>query len=580
MPSARAVVVPAVVLFAVSRVFGVGDGGLMDYAVMIPAGLFMLGSLVVIHEFGHFIVAKAFGIGVPIFSVGMGPRVGGVFWRGTDYRLSALPVGGYVKLAGADPFGEEDPDAMIDPEENFMNKPVWQRLLVMLAGPGFNLALPFVLFTAVMMLGEPLPDGVIGYIRPHSIAAQKGVQQGDRLVAVDAEPVALWTDAYKALDRPRDATLAFERDGKRFDVRFTAQEMTNAVDVGTFGNLGMWSFLQSTRVGVDDPTSPAARAGLASGDAITTVDGAEVKHWSQLVSALNGPHHVVTFLHVDRGAVSSHSATFEMDAAWQPRAGDEAVGPFGIVPIGLYAGQVSPDSAAAKAGVTSGDRLLAIDGHTLSSWSDLVEGVALSVDPTHPDAAPREVTLSVIREGKPLELHFAPRMTTTADFGQIRTRPVLGIAQYPDAVVEGPRVPKYYGLTEAFGRATEETLALSAGILTMLGQLVTGGRAISQTFGGPVAIFRIAQEAAERGLYTYVRAIGMISISLGVVNLLPIPVLDGGQILFFSVEGLRGRPLSIALREKLQMAGVLALVSLFLIVMVFDVQKWLGGEGP
>jgi regulator of sigma E protease len=572
--------VPAVTLFAVGRVFGVGDGGLMDYFVMIPAGLFMLGSLVVIHEFGHFIVAKAFGIGVPIFSVGMGPRVAGVYWRGTDYRLSGLPIGGYVKLAGADPFGEEDPDAMVDPEENFMNKPVWQRLLVMLAGPGFNLALPFVLFTAVMMLGEPLPDGVIGYVRPESPADRLGVEVGDRLVAVDAEPVALWIDAYKALEKPRDATITLERDGARFEVRFTSEDMTNVVDLGTYGNLGLWSFSQSTRVGVDDPKSPAARAGLVSGDAITLVDGAEVKTWDELVAALAGPQHVVTYLHADGRSISTHNATLRADAAWQPRAGDEAVGPFGIVPIGLFAGQVSSDSAAEAAGVQSGDRLLAIDGNNLASWNDLVEGVAKSVDWTQPEVAPREVELTVVRDGEPVDLQFAPRMTTTADFGEIRTRPILGIAQYPDAVVEGPKVPKYYGPVEAFQRATEETLALSAGILTMLGQLVTGGRGIGQTFGGPVAIFRIAQEAAERGLYTYVRAIGMISISLGVVNLLPIPVLDGGQILFFSVEGLRGRPMSLALREKLQMAGVLALVGLFLVVMVFDVQKWLGGEGP
>ncbi|MBW1879720.1 MAG: site-2 protease family protein, partial [Deltaproteobacteria bacterium] len=134
--------------------------------VKILAGLVMLSVLVIIHEFGHFVVARLFRVGVPVFSVGMGPRVGGFRWKGTDYRLSALPIGGYVQLAGADPFGEEDPDAYVDPAEDFMQKPVWQRFLVMLAGPAANLALPLLILSAILMAGEQRPDTVIGMVLP------------------------------------------------------------------------------------------------------------------------------------------------------------------------------------------------------------------------------------------------------------------------------------------------------------------------------------------------------------------------------------------------------------------------------
>ena len=110
------------------------------------AGLFMIGLLVVVHELGHALVARFFGVEVPVFSVGMGPRLFGIKWRGTDWRVSALPVGGYVQMAGADMFGEEDVSAEVDPLRSFMNKPVWQRLIIVAAGPVFNLILPVLVF--------------------------------------------------------------------------------------------------------------------------------------------------------------------------------------------------------------------------------------------------------------------------------------------------------------------------------------------------------------------------------------------------------------------------------------------------
>ena len=151
------------------------------------AGLVAIGILVVLHEFGHFLFAKLFGVGVPVFSVGMGPRLFGFHFRGTDYRISALPLGGYVRMSGADPFGEEDPDEVVAPEEDFMRKPIWQRLLIMFAGPLFNLAFPFVVFTIVLMLGEPRSVSEIGLVLEDTPAFDAGLREGDHVVAVDGE---------------------------------------------------------------------------------------------------------------------------------------------------------------------------------------------------------------------------------------------------------------------------------------------------------------------------------------------------------------------------------------------------------
>lgn len=566
-------------LIAALPVLSAADGGAFTLVLTLLAGLGMLGVLVVVHEFGHFLVAKLFRIGVPVFSVGMGPKVASFWWRGTEYRLSALPVGGYVRMAGADPFGEEDPDAVVDPDDDFMQKPVWQRLLVMLAGPGFNLALPFVLFTGVLMLGEPQADGVIGSVRYGSPADVAGVQVGDRLVAIDGAPVDLWVDAVQHLSGPRDATVTFARDGKPYTVPFRADQMVGPVgmDVGVYGALGFSSLHLSTRVGVDDPTAPAYRAGLRTGDAIREVDGQAVGDWESLRAALSGPTHRVAYWRVTEGAVQALEAELVADPTWSPRAGEALPDPFGLLPVSLFAGGTAGGSAAEAAGLQADDRLLSVDGTPVRSWEDLVLLIGATVDPRS-EAAPRAVDVQLVRDGQVLHRSFAPKITRSVELGQVVYRPVLGIKRYPDAYVEGPKVPRYYGPIEAFSRAVQETWFLVTGTLGMLANLVTGELRVQETIGGPIEIFRVAQAGAERGIFTYVRTIGAISISLGIFNLLPVPVLDGGQILFFAVEALRGRPLSIQLREKLQMAGVLAMVGLMLVVMVFDVNRWLTAE--
>ena len=161
----------------------------------IPAGLLMIGVLVVVHEFGHYLAARMFGIGAPVFSVGVGNRLWGFDWNGTDFRLSSLPLGGYVQLAGVDPFGDEDIEtSMVDPAENFLARPVWQRLVVMAAGPGFNLLLPIPVFAVMFMLGDMSYDNVVGTVVAGSPAAEAGFEDGDRVTGLAGRPVKAWVD--------------------------------------------------------------------------------------------------------------------------------------------------------------------------------------------------------------------------------------------------------------------------------------------------------------------------------------------------------------------------------------------------
>lgn len=552
--------------------------GQFDTAYRIVAFAVMVGVLVVVHELGHFLVAKAFGIGAPTFSIGIGPAVFRLFrWRGTDFVVSALPIGGYVKLSGADAFGEEEFGSEADDTQDFMKRPVWQRLLVMLAGPGMNLALPFVLFTAVLMFGEPQADNSIGTVLPGSPAAQLGLRPLDQVVAVAGEQVDGWSDLVAELDdHVGDAvTMTIAREGREFDVvvpqgvvRKTPEDLLDTE------HLGVWQSRRSSRIGVSDPTSPAARAGLVTGDGIVEVDGAPVRTFEELLAALptDRAHDVVRVRAVD-GAVDRATVTLTPDASWQPDRVEPDPNPWGLLHATLFVGDVAAGSAAAEAGVRSGDRLVAIDDEPIKCWSDVLKLVKRTTHEARAEAEVRPLHLQVLRGGVVEELVFTPRVEREIVAGVVTFRPIMGVRQFGETYVDGPLISKYYSLPEAFGRATDETFAVFGRTVGVLRSLVFGDLGIGEGLGGPVEIFRVAGKSAEAGMFTFVRVMGMISISLGIFNLLPVPALDGGHIAVYAVEVVRGRPLPLRIRERIQMAGVLALMALLLTVTVLDVHR-------
>lgn len=545
----------------------------------ILAGLGLLAALVVVHEFGHFVVAKIFGIGVPVFSVGMGPRLWGFKWRGTDYRISALPIGGYVRLAGADPFGEEDPDdELVEPDDEFMSRPVWQRLLVMLAGPAFNLALPFVVFTAVLMLGEPQDHPTVGLVLDDSPAAEADIRYGDVFLEVDGEPIDIWIEVIDAFtvagEEERPLEVLLDRGGERVQRTLPTPPLRDN-GYADMTHVGIRSYRLSGRIGVDDPTSPAARAGLTSGDMIVAVNDTPVEDLEQLKAQLVGVGPFDLELEREEG---NEVIRMVADPAWSSELPqDYERDRFGLVRGDLFVGDVVPDTPAEAFGVQSGDRILAVDGKPVETWVDLVDLVGETAAEHVEGADPRALTLSLLRDGAVVDLAFAPRMEREIVAAEVRWRPVMGIRPYTERYVGPPQTRKYYGFLEAVPRAVEETTYLFTQTMKVLGQLLTGGLKAKESLGGPIEMFRMAGEGVSAGMFTYVRMIGTISISLGIINLLPVPVLDGGQIVIYLLEAVRGRPLPLSVREKMQMVGVLALVALMLYVAVNDVNRWITG---
>ena len=545
--------------------------------------LLLVGTLVLIHEGGHFLVARWCGVSVKVFSLGVGPRLFGFKMGGTDYRVSALPIGGYVRWVGSDPFtdseGEGEGEEWIDAKGSFIHKPAWQRLLIVAAGPVTNLILPLFVFTALFVAGEEQPRADIGRVEQASPAALAGVQVGDRIVAVGGTETLTWIDVYEALHafEGNEIPVRVDRDGTEVSLTLTAP----AGETPYASGLGLGDSAPDTQMVVDDPSSPAGRAGLLTGNSIRAVDGAAVRTWADIVRALAGKERATLDLGEQDGS-EGRSVVLQTDPTWSPQrypADDETWSRWGFTSATLSIGAIRPlpdgrASAAQCLGLKMHDRLLRVGDRDVYTFVDVLKAVAATVDGKPTEATtPRPLDFVLRRDGVILTLSMQPDVIQDVDsFGRYISIPRVGFGPGGEFLPPA-NVPRPYPLVAAMKRAGQETWTIGTFMVEQIGEMITGGAPVAKNLGGPVAIFDTARKAAEQGLFFAARVFAQLSLSLGVINLLPIPVLDGGQIVTYAAEWIRGRPLPWRVRERLQQIGLLFLVSLLLIVSVWDVQK-------
>ncbi len=445
----------------------------MSYLIGVLAFVFILGAAVIIHEFGHFIVAKLLGIRVEAFSVGFGKRIFGKRWGTTDYRLSLIPLGGYVKLGGDDSNAgiEGESDADIPTRERFDLRPRWQKFLVAVAGPVMNIltaiAVPLV---AAMIIGVPvMPSPVVKSIRPGGAAEAAGIVPGDRIVSFNGREKREWdkirNDALISPGQPLPVVV--ERDGQRIPLTLTP---TKRMDSGeAIGELGMQPDYGNVPIVVDvvEENTPASEAGLKPGDRILSIGGEPVHSGEQIVQFVEG-----------------HKSE----------------------PISM----------------------------TISRGNET-----------------REIVASTRRLSDGRErLGFGP----TEDYPVERVGP-LAAAVY--AVGRNIEFVRLTGLA--------------------LGQVFTGQRSARDTFSGPIGIAKASSRAANEGGWGGVFGmLAFLSLNLGIFNLLPIPVLDGGMIFMLFLEGMLawvGLKLSMTMRERIQQVGFVFLLLLMGFVIVNDITK-------
>lgn len=425
-----------------------------------------LGVLIFIHEFGHFIVAKRSGVRVEVFSLGFGPKLFGVRKGETLYKVSALPLGGYVKLTGEDPSSED-----AGHPRSFAKKSLRQRFAVVFAGPAMNLLLALVLMPLVFILGRPMPaylekPAVVTQVLPESVAEKAALQAGDRIVQVDGAETATWEDLMQAvLLRPEQSfEMTWQRDGKTM----TATVLVPAGEKGQPGALGVeppYLAAESPRIDAVSPGGAAAVAGLQEGDAVSAVNGVPIQTWSQM----------------------------------------------------------SKQVQASKG---------------------------------------QELTIEAQRAGSVVVVQIKP----TWDEGL--SRYLLGVRKNPG--LAGERIIRKYPFWAAVKRGTAENIRLSSLTLQVVGRLLTFQLSY-KSLGGPIRIAQASASAAESGLPNLIFFMAFLSIQLGILNLLPIPVLDGGHLFFMGFEAILRRPVSQRVQGIATQVGLFVLLFLMLIVTVNDI---------
>lgn len=452
----------------------------MTILISILAFIGILGAAVVIHEFGHFLVAKLFKIRVETFSVGFGPRLFGIKWGHTDYRLSAVPLGGYVKLGGDESNAPLEGAGATDipPEEQFNLRPRWQRILVALAGPVMNvltaLAIPF---AGALMYGVPVsPAPIVSYAPANGNAQKAGMQPGDRIVSFNGTENPEWDtirgDALLSPSQPLPVVV--ERNGQRIPMTIT----------------------------------PTPR----------TEDG-ETAGFLELVPD-NGGYPVIIR-------------------------------------------DVMKEAPAGEAGIQPGDRVVAINGQTVRSAEHISSFIR--------EHRSQPITLTMERNGQKLDLTATSRRLPD---GTER----LGITPADDFPLQTPSI----GTAAAYAVRTNLQLIRLTG--KALGQFFTGQRSARNTLSGPVGIYKAAATSVEKsGWAGFFTMLAFLSLNLGVFNLLPIPVLDGGAIFLLLIESMLavvGLKLSMRIRERIQQVGFVMVILLMVFVITNDLLKFtpLGGS--
>ncbi|CAG1065205.1 regulator of sigma E protease [uncultured bacterium] len=426
--------------------------------------IIVLGILIFIHELGHFAVAKACGVGVEKFSLGFGPKLVGIKRGETEYRISVLPLGGYVKMVGEAPGEEVSTELRM---KSFTHKPVWKRAAIVAAGPAMNLILAIVLLPVIFMIGIQLPaylerPAEVGYVVPDEPAQKAGIKAGDTVVSVDGKDVKDWEDLLTqlAMNPSKSVELAVQRDGERIQTSITPD---TSKETGA-GYGGMYPPMKPV---IGDVASgyPAKEAGLKAGDLILSIDGVKINHWAELENVIH------------------------------------------------------------KSG--------------------------------------SKKKLQVMRDGKELAFEVVPKYNEDAKVH------LIGISRQDELV------SRQYGFGESITKGVSSGIEMTGKLFVVIKGLVFGEYSL-KTLGGPIMIAQVAGKAAESGIADLLSLVAFLSLQLGIINLFPIPVLDGGHIVFFGLEAVKGKPLSEKFMTIAQQVGIALLIGLMVLVTWNDLARIFG----
>ena len=530
--------------------------------------LLLLAVLIFIHELGHFLVARWCGVKVEVFSLGFGPKLFQYKKGDTIYCISALPFGGYVKMFGDNPL---KPVPKEEQHKGFLYKKVPQKLAIAFGGPAMNLLFTFGAFWFLLVYGLPAFSPVLGDVPADSKAWQKGLRAGDTVTAIEGKPVNDLEIVLETIRENPDKALQMDflsSLGEKKTVSLTPKKTKNEspVELKKFvGQINGFTFAsKGTRVGVSSGESPAFQAGLRTLDEITEINGQKVKYWRDLEPIISAQKDLLTFT-VKRSGDSEKKAekflTFQI-----PLLGSLSpdLKSLGLELPDLYIRKVGKGTPAEKSGLKKGDKIVSIQGNQLNSWEEVSKTIKNYTEGT-------PLAFGVLRQGEIKEFFIQPKRMITDSM--LKETFMVGVISGAFLVFPEEKLKQVSFLAGFIGAGGKTWYSLKAITANMV-QLVTG-RISYRSLSGPVGIGRVAHQSFQAGLLPFIFLMAWISAYLFYINLLPVPLLDGGHILFFSIEGLLGRSLDLKKLILAQQIGLMALLSLFAFAFVNDIYKWL-----
>jgi len=515
---------------------------LIDY---VGPFLLMLGALVLVHEVGHFWMAKLFKVKVERFSIGFGPSILRRKIGETEYVLAWFLLGGYVKMLGEN---LEDELSEEELKNSFNGQSPWRRIGIAVGGPAMNLVLPIVLFAALLMAGWPTPTSLIGSVPPGTPAARAGLQAGDRIVSIDGDEIWRWRALRTAIQTSDGRPLRFgiERGGELFEFSVTPEEVTPGGSL----RVGIEQARAAAVLGVFEEDGAAALAGLRTGDVVVSMNGAPVVDWYGLNRALAASSGGLS-LQIERPLEG------ETEQVWLQVAsrngGRWSLDKLGVGRVETSIMLVEVMSPAKRAGLQQNDIVVAVGGVAISTAEELKASLRQG------DGEP--LGISVLRGGERLELQVTPEQ---------RTRELDGGTDKVYAAGWHLGVPRTSGELRAdvvrnpllaLWRGTERTTMIFVGTIDALGKLVTRKVGV-ENLAGPIGIGEIAGDSLKEGWFSFLTVMCVISVNLAILNLLPIPILDGGNIVFSVTELVQGGPVNTRAREIAQTVGISLIVLL------------------
>ena len=498
----------------------------MSFIYSILAFAIVLGIIVVIHEWGHYIAARMMGVRVEVFSFGFGKRLLGKQVGDTDFRLSLIPLGGYVKMAGEE---EWDPDNL-KPDE-FQAKNRGQKMFILIMGPAMNLVLAFAIYTVLNLAGVMEPayrvnEPLVGYVAKGSPAEAADIRKGDIIRTIGGDEIPDWKslDLAIGLNANENLEVSYERNG---------QLLTSKLDIqpDLISEMGYAGFQWDARSQLSEISkdSPADRAGLEPGDIIVAMDDQPLNHF-ELISHIN----------------AKDGASFKLTVLR-----DEKEMSFDVTPRKAYRleSPVLNSESEIRSLVNNSRKAMPDMGFGLVPKAD--KYLVASSDFQTPDG------LEGFKGTEELPFRMAERW-------------VIGIIPRPYS----PMVEQKYGLISAMKKSVDDIVKQTGLVFVAFKKMIVG-KLSAKNLSGPIEIAKISKRAMESGGTNFFMLIAFISLQLGIVNLFPIPALDGGHLMIYSIESILRRDFSQKVKNVLMNIGFLLLITLMAFVILNDIAKTL-----